>query len=308
MSIVSVVSSTYENVYDRLKGAISLSGGLDINGQDKILVKINFCDVRTADTGAVTHPVFLDALLRIIREQHPDMPLYVIESDGTVVLADAFLRWLGYTQVLEKWDVPFVNLSKDKNTPKQINGLFFKELPIPQIFNNAYYITLAKLKTNNLSQITCALKNQYGCMPEVIKSTYHTVLDKAIADVNLAYPPNFSIVDGIVAQGGVQGPAFGTPVMANTIVAGADPVAVDTVCAKIMGIPTFMVGHLHTCQQVGVGSMKYELVGDPLPDVKFDANLFGMMVFKLGTNIKKISDNKRRKTSVFHEAMDHGHA
>lgn len=307
MSIVSAVSSSYENVYDRLKGAIQLSGGLIPDHHDKILVKINFCDVRTPDTGAVSHPIFLDALLRILREQFNNLPVYVIESDSTVVLADEFLRWLGYKEILDKWDVPFINLSKEESTVKQINGLYFKELPVANIFNNAFYITLAKLKTNSLSQITCALKNQYGCMPEVFKSTYHTVLDKAIADVNLAYPPDFCLVDGIVGHGGIQGPAFGIPIPSKVIIAGVDPVATDTVCARVMGIPPSLVGHLHTCEHVGVGKPDYELVGDPLPKVDFHTSLLGMLVFKMGTNIKKSSDMKRRKDSHFHQAQESTH-
>lgn len=299
MSIVSVVSSSYQDARTGLEQAIRLSGGLPLEDHDKIIIKINFCDARTADTGAVTHPSFLDALLAYLSENYSGMPIYVIESDATVVLADEFVRWLGYQEVLDKWGVPFVNLSKDDATVRRINGLYFSELPVPHIFDNAFYITQAKLKTNSLSQITCALKNQYGCMPEVIKSTYHTVLDEAIADVNLAYHPDFCIVDGILGHGGVQGPAFGTPIPAGIIIAGNDPVATDVVCARAMGIPPWLVGHIKTSIKVGIGSARHKLVGDPLPNVDFHASLLGMVVFKLGTKLKKRSDLKIRKQSRF---------
>jgi uncharacterized protein (DUF362 family) len=44
----------------------------------------------------------------------------------------------------------------------------------------------------------------------------------------------FSVVDGIIGMEG-NGPYAGDPVRCNIIVAGSDPVAVDAVCAKLMG-------------------------------------------------------------------------
>jgi hypothetical protein len=45
----------------------------------------------------------------------------------------------------------------------------------------------------------------------------------------------FSVVDGIVGMEG-NGPVAGTPRESGLLVAGANPVAVDTVCARLMGL------------------------------------------------------------------------
>jgi len=44
----------------------------------------------------------------------------------------------------------------------------------------------------------------------------------------------FSVVDGIIGMEG-EGPYAGDPVRCGVIIAGFDPVAVDAVCAKLMG-------------------------------------------------------------------------
>jgi len=104
------------------------------------------------------------------------------------------------------------------------------------LFEDSYFITMAKMKTHSLTKISCALKNQYGCLMEKRKIKFHRFLDDAIMDANLAMRPDFCLVDGIVGLGTARGPVWGIPINARSIVAGSDPVAVDCVCAKIMGL------------------------------------------------------------------------
>jgi len=57
-SLVSIVKSSYDTVYENLHQAIDLVGGIKLSSQNKIVIKVNLCDSRTPDTGAITHPVF----------------------------------------------------------------------------------------------------------------------------------------------------------------------------------------------------------------------------------------------------------
>jgi uncharacterized protein (DUF362 family) len=147
---------------------------------------------------------------------------------------------------------------------------------------------MAKLKTSSVTKITCALKNQFGCMPFKRKLKYHPFLDEVIVDSNLAVQPDFCIVDGIIAMGGAQAPAFGVPVRAETIVAGRDPVAVDTVCAKIMGFNPYVIGHVKKAAASGVGSMRSDEVGEKIPSVRTNFEWDGIeaLVLKLGGQMR----------------------
>jgi uncharacterized protein (DUF362 family) len=276
---VSIVKSSYDTVNENLSKAISLAGGFANNNKNKkrVIIKINLCDARTADTGTITHPVFLDALLRCIRKDIGDIDIFVAESDGRVVLADYYAKWFGIMPIIEKWGAHWVNLSKEKCAEKKAPFWPEVSLSIPEIFENSYFITLPKLKTNTLTKITCCLKNQYGCNPALDKQIFHSHIDEAITALNWAVGvPDFCIVDGIIGEGGIWGPSFGVPIQSEVIVAGRDEVAVDCVCARIMGFNPRSIKHIKLAAKRGLGSMNYNTVGESLDSVKADFKWSGM--------------------------------
>jgi uncharacterized protein (DUF362 family) len=109
-----------------------------------------------------------------------------------------------------------------------------------------YVISLAPMKTHDCVLVTLALKNVLMAAP---LNDYRTS-DKgllhgpapAINDIlhfnlfHLAHKvwPNLAVVDGYEAMEG-DGPAWGTPFEARVALAGTDPLAVDTVAARVMG-------------------------------------------------------------------------
>ena len=273
MSVVSAVQcKNYikDEILSALRKGIKLAGDLTLSSCDTLAIKINMCDARPPETGAITHPVFLDVLLQYLRESYDGLEIHIVESDCTVVMADEFIRWFGYMPILEKWEAKWHNLSKGKVVQIPIDGYYLKEVPVPEILTRSKLLSLSKLKTNSASKITASLKNQFGCLPMVQKSIFHDVLPKVIADVNRVIKPVLSIVDGIIAMGGPNGPSFGVPVCAEVILAGKDLVAVDSVSAAIIGISPSKVKHIKLAANAGIGSMNYKLVGDSIPDVDFE--------------------------------------
>ena len=167
MANVSLVKSSYEdNLFEKIKLSIDLCGGLEIKNGDTVVVKINVCDFRPPETGAITHPKFLDSLLEYLRKNYDGLTIKVVESDATGTHADMLVKWLGFLPVIHKWDAQWVNLSKTPLIKKEINGRHFKTMEISDVFaNDPYFITLAKLKTHCMIKMTAALKNQFGCIP-----------------------------------------------------------------------------------------------------------------------------------------------
>lgn len=287
--VVAAVKAEYdENLYERLSKVISLGGGLEIAPSQPVVIKINLCDVRTPESGAVTHPLLLDALLRYLRAKAEKSPIYVVESDATVILADLVMEWLGFKPILEKWGAQWVNLARHPAAPKKVQGHYLKEIPVSQIFEGAYFISLAKLKTNSLSTITCILKNQFGCSTIVEKKIYHPHLAEVIADLNKLMRPDFGIVDGIIGQGGPQGPSFGIPIHSQVLIAGKDPVAVDTACARVMGFHPGLIDHIRRSAQLGVGAMQYQLVTDGLSKVSWNyrGNSLEWLIMQIGLKLQ----------------------
>jgi len=271
-SYVSAVNCDYDNFGSALDRAVGLIGGLDLGGKNSIAVKINLCDCRPPETGAITHPKSLDALLGYLRADLPRVPIYVVESDATVTRADLLIDWFGFRGVIEKWNAEWRNLSHEKTQRMKIKGRHFKSMKVSTLLRDSFIVNLSKLKTHSLTKISCSLKNQYGCIAYPLKIHFHDFLDDAIVDANTAMPSNLSVVDGIVAMGGAQGPAYGIPLSAGVLFVGSDPVAVDAACSRFMGFNPYFIGHVRKAASVGLGRMRSNVVGDHVQpiDVSFD--------------------------------------
>ncbi|MFX0209603.1 MAG: DUF362 domain-containing protein [Candidatus Hodarchaeota archaeon] len=289
MSTVSIVKCKYnQHLYQNLSKGIKLAGDLDIKKEDTITIKINLCDARQPESGAITHPLFLGALLKYLRRNFGHLRIYVVESDATSAIPDFFVRWFGLDTVIKKWNAKFVNLSKLPSKNKRIEGGYLKRVPVPQILEDSYFITLPKMKTSSVTTITCCLKNQFGCLPMKRKIVFHPHIDQVIADVNQVMRPDFCVVDGILGLGGPQGPTFGEPIAANVSVAGKDPVAVDAVCSRVMGLNPMFISHIRKAARAGIGDMKYHVTGEKIKDVRtnFHISRLEFRMLKLASLMK----------------------
>jgi len=263
MRTVGIAKTDYTHVYDGVAEAVEKAGGIS-NTPDRICIKVNLCDCRTPETGAVTDPRFLEALLSYIQSSLKPDRIFVAESNATSARPDLIMKWLGYEKILHRFKATWINGSRALTRPVAIMGRHFKQLDVPEVVLDSYLISLAKLKTHMLTTISCGLKNIYGLLPYPRKVAFHPFLDDAIVDANLAMHPRFSIVDGIIAQVGTQGPAYGVPIRANVVVAGSDIVSVDAACCKLLGFSPFFVGHLRKAHCSGLGSIRPEIVGHAL--------------------------------------------
>jgi uncharacterized protein (DUF362 family) len=231
------IEKSIKAIFEFLKEDIKIDNGYNI------AIKINMCDLRPPETGATTDPIVLKALVEYLQLHYSGLDIVLVESDSTTAWADLLYKWLKFDRIEKDCNIRFQNLSEDNFILKKIDGYYLKEIKVPR---------------------TLEEKNQYGCLTDKYKSKYHKHLDEVIADINLVMRPDFSLVDGIIAMDG-WGPVFGSPKKANILIAGCDPVAVDSVCARIMGFHS--VKHIRLAAKKGVGSMKYKTVGLSLNDL-----------------------------------------
>ena len=269
-SKVSVIKVQGADIPLEVERAIDLLGGYDVQDKDHILIKPNLCDLVSCQAGATTDPAVVAGLIDYLRRDAKPR-ISVVESNHWVADADTEFKYLGYNDLAEEKGVETVNLSKlPRRRVKMPFPSFYDEISIPEIFFEATgFVSVAKLKTHHFEGISGVLKNQFGCLPQRRKATYHPFLSDIIAALNLIVQPDLSIVDGIVAMEGL-GPAGGEPKRLNTILAGFDPVAVDSVVAQIAGFSPTEVPHLLRSRDVGVGdfAIDSEIVGDDWRDLR----------------------------------------
>ena len=124
-----------------------------------------------------------------------------------------------------------------------------KELYFPKTVRHAdFLVSMPKLKTHHWAGVTLSLKNMFGVVPGGCygwpKNVLHWAgIDRAILDINAAVRPDFAIVDGIVGMEG-NGPIQGAVKSAGVLILGDDPVAVDSTCARVMGLLPEKIKHI----------------------------------------------------------------
>lgn len=272
---VFLVKILYDNIEDAF---IRLLNKLQLQCKaEKIGIKINLCDYRKRETGVTTDPFVLDPFLKQLRKLYPQKYIYLFENDATGTLANNLFEWLGLDKISQKYDIDFLNLAYEEWVPACIEGYCFKEVEIPKIFNESMIINHPKLKTHGRTKMTCGLKNMYACYKIKEKVKYHSILDKAIADINLPIKSDFIIVDGFLCLEGNRGPTQGFPKKVGVLIGGRDIVAVDSFCARLMGFNPRFIKHIRLAADKKIGFMKYqiesELSENEMRNISFQFNM-----------------------------------
>ena len=131
-------------------------------------------------------------------------------------------------------------------------------------------VSLPKMKTHGLTRITGAIKNQFGCIPGLLKSEFHARLpelerfSQMLVDLNLFLSPRLYVMDGVVAMEG-NGPRSGTPRAVSVLLLSTDPVALDSVACRIVNLDPELVLPITWGETWGLGNCaRVDTLGDSL--------------------------------------------
>jgi uncharacterized protein (DUF362 family) len=96
--------------------------------------------------------------------------------------------------------------------------------------------------------MTCSMKNLFGTVPGAVygwpKNILHTHgISNSILDLNATIRPHLTIVDAVTAMEG-DGPIMGRARSLGFIAMGADLVAVDATCARVIGLNPARIDYL----------------------------------------------------------------
>jgi uncharacterized protein (DUF362 family) len=246
VSIVRVPAYT-QSLYETVRRLIE-EHRLDVRGRSVVL-KPNLVEFES-DTAINTHPLLVHAALEAFRAAGASS-VRIAEGPGhrrnTLDLADA----AGYFRTVPSFEETFTDLNLDdvrRVYPRKPFSRISK-LYLPNTALGAdLLVSMPKMKTHHWVGATLSMKNLFGVVPSGVygwpKNVLHWAgIDESIADLHAAFPRQFAIVDGIVGMEG-NGPIQGTPKAAGVIVAGRDPVAVDSTCCRIMRIDPQKIGYL----------------------------------------------------------------
>jgi uncharacterized protein (DUF362 family) len=261
---------------DVLRRGIALFG-LDVRNR-RVVLKPNL--VEFDPRGVInTHPALVAAAARVFRSLGA-RELVVGEGPGHRRDTEYLLDASGLGETLADAGVRYVDLNLDAVRRVRPRSRFtgLPELWLPETVAGAdLLVSMPKLKTHHHAGATLSMKNLFGLMPGNFygwpKNLLHSKgIPNSIVDINASLPvARFNIVDGVVGMEG-NGPIQGTARRSGCLVFGADPVAVDATCARLMTLEPWRIGYLSDAEPFlgNIAEERIEHVGEPLDALRQD--------------------------------------
>ena len=275
---------TYDDdqVLKAIKTGIDLLGGISVFAKpgERIVMKPNILIGTDPDKGVTTHPAVFRAVGKLLKDAGASVYYGDSPSFGK---SEPNLRRSGLKQVGD--ELGFILADFDSGRPiSHKEALLVKKFIIANgVLDSDGLVSLPKLKTHGLVRFTGAVKNQFGCVPGLLKSQYHVKLPDPydfatmLVDLNTLIKPRLYVMDGIMAMEG-NGPRSGKLKKLSVLLLSIDPIALDAIACRIIDLDPEIVPTSKPGEKAGLGTYhieNIELVGERIEsftDMSFEVN------------------------------------
>jgi uncharacterized protein (DUF362 family) len=217
------------------KGALDLLGGMGkfVKPGDKVCIKPNISFAANSECGATTSA---DIARQVVQLCLDAGAARVVVFDHTIQEAALCVEQSGINAaVVDKEKVSLLTLTKERqfaDTPIP-GGKELKSAKVAKVvLESDKFINLPTAKSHSATGVSLGMKGLMGLIWD--RGALHQMnLHQAIADLASVVKPDLTIVDATRAltSGGPGGP--GKTVALNMVIAGIDPVAVDSYAVGI---------------------------------------------------------------------------
>lgn len=264
---ISRVREAVERGIDLVGGCASLAAP-----GEKILLKPNLLAADPPEKCVTTHPAVFQAVAAVFQAAGTRLSYGDSPALGSTERA---ARRAGIMAAAREMDLPMADFRNGSEVTFSA-GTQNKKFFIAQgVLEADGLVSIAKLKTHGLTKLTGAIKNQFGCIPGVLKGEFHVKLPRVddfarmLVDLNLMLHPRLYVIDGIMAMEG-NGPRGGTPKPMGVLLFSTDAVALDATVCRLVNLDPEDIPTLKHGQAMGLGTYvaaNIEIVGDALGDL-----------------------------------------
>lgn len=234
-------------------------GGMSrfVSKGDIVWVKPNIAWDRTPEQAANTNP---DVVATIVKMCYEAQAKEVIVGDNPCNAQERTYPNSGIRQAAEKAGARVTYLDKRKFKKMSLKGKALKEWDMyTDMIEADTLINVPIAKHHRLAGATLGMKNLMGACGGQ-RSRFHQDLSNVLTDLAVFVKPELVVLDAIRVLP-VHGPRGGNVEdvrRKDTLVAGVDQVAVDTLGATLLGTEPNTIGHIVEAQQRGLGTMDYK--------------------------------------------------
>ncbi len=275
VAIIGCETYHYDTVKAAVERGITLLGGVEVFAKrgERILLKPNLLSASPPERCVTTHP----SLFKAVAETFIAGGATVSYGDSPAIGSTAGVaKKAGLQAIAEELNIECADFKTGVD-------IFFEEgrqnrkfVIAKGVLDADGVVSLPKLKTHGLEKFTGCVKNQFGCIPGVLKGEYHVRLPdawdfgKMLIDLSRFINPRLYIMDGIEAMEG-NGPRNGRPRKTNMLLFSVDPVALDATVVRLIGLNPEYVPTIKYGSEFGAGTYDeedIEVVGDKFDDFK----------------------------------------
>lgn len=257
---LAVVSGDIEKAVLR---ALDLLGGIKrfVKKGQRIVIKPNMSFAKTPGEAANTSPQAVATIAKACIEADAKQ---VLVLDHTLQHGELCLERSGIRkscQTIERTHVLALNDERFYQSVSVPQGKVIKHLKImKEVMRCNVLINLPTAKSHSATGVSLGMKGLMGVIWD--RGYFHAKVDlhQAIADLSSVVKPTLTIIDAsrVLITGGPSGP--GKVEKLDTIIAGVDPVAVDSYGVSIARwynkkFETVNVKHIMAAHRIGLGSI-----------------------------------------------------
>ena len=273
-------SQTQDEIGTSLKNLIDRLGGIErfVKPGAKALIKPNVVADHGMKDGIYTGGIVTDIrLVRALIELLLPVAGSITVAEGSSINRSETGRMFahyGYDRLvdMDSRKVRIVDLNTDRLVEKPVPAgkrMASRKVPVTIAEADAI-INLPVLKIHFAAGASLAIKNLQGAMPPLEKYMSHFFgLWQSLVNIHRLIKPTLSIIDGLTGQEDF-GPVSGTPKLMNVLIGGTNPVAVDAVAMRIMGLDPALSPPVLLAYHQGLGPIeaeKIQVVGTAIDEV-----------------------------------------
>lgn len=271
MSKVVIKECTDYNVstiMEKLNSGMELMGGWTsfVKPGMNVLLKVNLIGPKTSETASVTHSEFVRAITKTLKKMGCNV--WIGDSSGGAIAGIAptaqSFEVSGLNKVALEEGAEIKNFDREGVKEWTISADYGDKLYLAKpVFDADVVINLPKLKTHTAGIYTGAIKNVFGFIPGLKKAEYHKLLPNPknfgsmLADIHKNSKIALHIMDGITAMQG-EGPTAGDIYDAKKILISTDPLALDAVAARMIGLNIKDIPILNAARERNIGQWRLE--------------------------------------------------
>jgi uncharacterized protein (DUF362 family) len=289
-----------DDLTDCVRDCFNTFGGVESICKGNVFIKFNGTG---PDPDIITNREVILSTVKVIKEAINPENIYVMENSAVGFCTRLVYDIDNLGNKIKDLGANPLFLDEQDSVDINFHGVAFdKPIPVPKILyenlvehkNENTYINIPKLKSHVMCGVTICIKNSHGLVYDAEKIYNHHLINEKIVEITSMFKPDFNIVDATTVLDYGPGPiiddSFIVPM--GILFCGKDPVAVDTVGGKLVGIDDAI--HIKMAAEKGLGTNNFDEI-----NVIPSKEIIDQYKIQLGHDLSKIPLKPHESITLF---------